>query len=309
MELDQILFKKIFNFFDRRNGKSAKEEITKTITLSEIKGRLALLARALTGKNIDILPAEQEGGWKNHAFYLPVSLSLLPTLEENLNLYLFRLVYLSIQWGEHLNWDDKDQLQTIGDSRIKAKEIAPHILRIMEEEYPPVIEFYRTIKPYFSEELNPEFWLYGKYMSRRDVFENGQKDTLDKTGSERNKNKPTTEIKSKPVEEVEIISVDKKAQADYVMTHNFEKVETAEEFSGLWRGFDGDDSLEEDEDALSEINLRHLVRTDEVANSIYQADFRDLSRIAESADSAEDEICLTYKEWDFVKKEIQTRFL
>ena len=76
-----------------------------------------------------------------------------------------------------------------------------------------------------------------------------------------------------------------------MLIHNFEKVESAEEFSGVWRGFDGDDTLEEEEDALNELNLKHLVRTDEVANSIYQADFRDLANIAESGE-AEEKRCL-----------------
>ena len=29
------------------------------------------------------------------------------------------------------------------------------------------------------------------------------------------------------------------------MTHNFEKVETADEFNGAWRDFDGEDELED----------------------------------------------------------------
>ena len=116
------------------------------------------------------------------------------------------------------------------------------------------------------------------------------------------------EIKAKPVEEVEILQVDKKAQEDFMLTHNFEKVETAEEFCGVWRGFDGDDSLEEDAEALNELNLKHLVRTDEQAHSIYQANFRDLANIAESADSEDGNFYLTYQEWDFSKKRYKPDF-
>ena len=96
--------------------------------------------------------------------------------------------------------------------------------------------------------------------------------------------------------------MDKKAQEDFMLTHNFEKVETVEEFSGLWRGFDGDDNLQDDQDALDQINLKHLVRTDEVAHSIYQADFRDLASIAESGETEDSTTYRTYKEWDYSKK-------
>ena len=60
-----------------------------------------------------------------------------------------------------------------------------------------------------------------------------------------NENKPLTTLKSKAVEEVVTVELDKKQQEDYVLLHNFEKAETAEEFNGTWRDFDGSDELEE----------------------------------------------------------------
>ena len=209
---------------------------------------------------------------------------------------------MSIQFEENLNWNGKSNAQSNEDSRKKAQETAPLILQKIEEEYSPVARFFNSIKEYFGEEQNPSFWLYGKYMVNRDVFENGTGDDFEKESAQKNTVNPTTEIKSKPIEEVEILKVDKKAQDEYVLTHNFEKVETAEEFNGIWRGFDGDDSLEEDADALNELNLKHLVRTDEVAQSIYQAEFRDLASIAESTELEDENVCLTYKEWDYSKK-------
>ncbi len=302
MELDQILFKKVFNFFGKWNGKKSKEEVSRTIQLKEVSSRLTLIARALTGENIDIFPAEVEGGWKGLTFYLPTSFNMLPTLEENLNFYIFRIVYLSIQWEENLNWKEKNGPFTIEESRDRAREVSPIILKHLEEEYPPVFQFYQTIKQYFIGEEDLSFWLYGKYMSNRDVIDDGDQSGFDHASNSKETSNPTTEIKSKAVEEVEIIAVDKKKQDEFVLTHNFEKVETVEEFSGIWRGFDGDDNLQEDADALDEINLKHLVRTDEVANSIYQADFRDLVNIAESGDTEVEALFKTYKEWDFSKR-------
>ena len=302
MELDQVLFKKLFVFFEKWNGKNSEEELSRTIHLKDVSSRLTLIARALTGENIDIFPAETEGGWKGQIFYLPTSFSLLPTIEENLNFYIFRIAYLSIQSGEGLNWEAKDTPPSVEESREKAQTIAPLVLQKMEEEYPPVAAFYQTIEERFPEEEGSSFWLYGKYMSNRDVFENGNGTAFDQNTATNPSLNPTTEIKSKAVEEVEILTVDKKTQEDFMLIHNFEKVETAEEFSGVWRGFDGDDSLQEDQDALNELNLKHLVRTDEVANSIYQADFRDLANIAESETSEESDVCVSYKEWDFSKK-------
>ena len=199
MELDQILFKKVFNYFGNWNGKSSKEALSRTIYLQDISSRLTLVARALTGENIDIFPAEKEGGWKGQTFYLPTSFSLLPTIEENLNFYIFRVVYLSIQWENALNWMDKSVPPSLELSRDKAQAIAPIVLLKMEEVYPPVIAFYHSITQHFTEEEQRPFWLYGKYMSNRDVFENGTGDAFDNNTTEKEAANPTTEIKSKAV--------------------------------------------------------------------------------------------------------------
>ena len=308
MELDQILFKKIFRIYEKWKFKNSRDESFKTVNLVDISPRLTLIARALTGRSIDIMPAEKEGGWKNNVFYLPSSISLMPTLEENLNYYIYRIVYLSIQSSKNLNWNQKNQPENIEVFRNKGKEYAPLVLEKMKEDYPPVLNFYHTSRNYFEDCKIPLFWLYGKCMVNQDVMENENLKHANNNVLEKNTVNPSTEIKSKPVEEVEILQVDTKAQEDFMLTHNFEKVETAEEFSGVWRGFDGDDNLQEEADALNELNLKHLVRTPEVAHSLYQAEFRDLANIQESAETNEEGIFLTYEEWDFAKKRYKPDF-
>ena len=302
MELDEILFKKIIRLYASWRNQTSPEELSRTVFLKDIAGRLTLIARALTAGNIDIVPAEQEGGWKRDTFYLPASYALLPTLEQNLNFYIFRVVYLSIQKQQNLNWDQHNVGVTIEQSRKKAAEASELILKTMASEYPAANRYYHSIKPYFEQGEGASHWLFGKFMLNKDVIDNEKDAHSGHRSEEKNTVDTTTEIKSKPTEEVEVITVDKKSQEDYVMTHNFEKVETAEEFTGVWRNFDGDDTLEEDADALNELNLKHLVRTDEVAHSIYQADFRDLANIAESRDADDEGTYVTYKEWNFTKK-------
>ncbi|HND87022.1 MAG TPA: VWA domain-containing protein [Saprospiraceae bacterium] len=274
----------------------------RSVRLEGLAPRLTLLARALSGHNIEILPAEAEGGWKGDAFYLPARFSLLPTLEENLRFYLFRTVWLSIQYARHLNWHSPDAERSVETSRLAAQEAAPAILAELEADFPALAAFFQEIRGFFENSTPPAtHWLYGKFMFSRGASPDAQTTSPDGPAGQGTA-QPSTEIQSKPVEEAEVIAVDKKRQEDYLLTHNFEKVETAEEFSGVWRGFDGDDTLQEDAEALNELNLRHLVRTDEAAHSIYRADFRDSVNIAESTDTEGDERCLSYPEWDFSKK-------
>lgn len=308
MELDQILFKKFLGFYGKWKSNNSKEETSRTVRLEAISPRLTLLARALTGRNVDIMPAEKEGGWKDDAFYLPTSFSKLRSIEQNLFFYLYRVVYLSIQSRECLNWNMKTEAQSLDIARQKAMEAAPAVLGLMQEEFPAVAQFFYEIKTHFETQngdpkSRPEtFWLYGKYMVNEGSA--APPATASPNGHEgTNPHSPTTEIASKPVEEVEVIAVDKKAQDDYMLTHNFEKVETADEFSGIWRGFDGDDELAEHAEALNELNLKHLVRTDEQAHSVYRAEFRGSVNIAESEDADLGTTCVAYPEWDFAKKQ------
>jgi nitric oxide reductase NorD protein len=302
MEWDQILFKKIFGTYAKWKSRNSEEENSRTVHLEGISPRLTLLARALTGNAIDISPAEQEGGWKDEVFYLPARFHLLPTLEENLRFYLFRVVYLSIQSSEKLNWTPGDAAHTTEESRAAAEAALPAVLAKMQEDYTSVARFYQELQPHFPEGNLPVYWLSGKFMASQGNSISGAGNAPDADTPAAQNATPTTELKSKPVEEAQIIAVDKKAQDDFMLTHNFEKVETADEFSGVWRGFDGDDELADHSEALNELNLRHLVRTDEQAHSIWHAEMRDLVQIAESADTDAEGVFLTYPEWDFSKK-------
>ena len=71
MDLDEILFGSVAKFFKNRNKKKILLD-TNALFLNDIKSRLTLLARAITGEAIEIFPAEKEGGYKNNNFFLPI---------------------------------------------------------------------------------------------------------------------------------------------------------------------------------------------------------------------------------------------
>jgi len=304
MEPDQLIFKKFIDFF-RRFKKTDPELVGRTAKLDLLNGRLTLISTALCGKKIEVLSAEMEGGLRGAFFYLPPDFSLLPSLEDNIKFYIYRIVFLSIQLELKLTLL-KDN-NSLDKQRDQAKEDAEKVIHIMENDYPSVAEYYFSIKDLFGQDEKksdkiPDYWLFGKYLDSSDN-KNNQLTNPDEDNLGQHNLNPKTELKSKAVEEAEVINVDKKTQQDYVMTHNFEKVDTAEEFKGVWRNFDGDDSLEKDAEALSELNLRHMVRTDDEVHSVYQADFRDLQGIAESVDKQDDGKHICYDEWSYQKKQ------
>ncbi|HRL71144.1 MAG TPA: VWA domain-containing protein [Flavobacterium sp.] len=312
-EIDEYIVGKFFKHL-KKSKKISPEILARTVTLTSIKPRLTILARALTGNPIEIFPAEREGGYKNNNFFLPISFAELSTKEDNLTFYLFRILYLSVQQRLNLNWTLEEQDQPLALSQLKAFETSDDVLAILFEEFSIDKKFHTETKQHFiqkgNEKIAPDFsWLYGKWMqNEKELKSDSVLENFSDKAKTANENKPLTTLKSKAVEEVVTVELDKKQQEDYVLLHNFEKAETAEEFNGTWRDFDGSDELEEHQEALEELNMKYTVRVDDTAHSVYQSDFVENTTISESAEIDANGFHLTYNEWDFSKRIYKENF-
>jgi len=106
-----------------------------------------------------------------------------------------------------------------------------------------------------------------------------------------------TEIEAPPVEELEIVHKDEGDEKE-VPVHVFEKVETAEPFGGGFRQMDGSDELSDHLEALSEVDLSHLIRGGEQAQSIYRAEIGMGAQIPDVTRVEPGEKAVLYHEWD-----------
>lgn len=312
MSLDEYLFGKALRFLKQKKN-SASANDSRLVKLESIREKLTIISSALTGAAIEIFPAEREGGYKGNNFFLPEMFSLLPTPEENLRFYLYRVLYLSMQKKLGINWFEPGE-PLLEIARQKALAQSPLILAALFEEYPQAGELHAGILAHLDQGSSVKApadttWLYGKLMKDSRAVEPGKtvwnfSDRIDHAPE----SIPLTTIKSRAVEEVSSITVDKKQQEDYVLTHNFEKVETAEEFSGVWRDFDGDDALKEHQNALDEINMKFMVRVDDPAHSVYQSDFLENTTVAESSEQESTEQSIAYDEWDHSKRKYKSGY-
>ena len=149
-EIDEYLVGKLFKHL-KKNKKIDFKIIDRTVFLNDIKPRLTILARALSGKPIEIFPAEREGGYKNNNYFLPISFAAFSTIEENNNFYLFRILYLSIQQRLDLNWDSTEKEPSLLLSQQKAEETSNRILAVIFEEFPVMEAFFFNSKQHFDE--------------------------------------------------------------------------------------------------------------------------------------------------------------
>lgn len=308
MELDELLYSKILKYF-KKNKKVTVEELNRTVKLDEIKPRLTILARAITGETIEMFPSEREGGYKNNNFFMPSSFGQFDTYEANLSFYFFRILYLTEQRKLHFNWNGKIE-HPLEISQSKALETAPEILKSLVEEFPLMENLHQEFYRFFDAKESKDFsWLYGKWMQNAtEVITEKQLTNFTDLVKIAGEEKEPTILKANPVEEIKSLTIDKKQQEDYVLLHSFEKIETAEEFNGNWRDFDGSDEIEKHEEALQEMNMKFSVRVDDTSHSVYQADFIENTTISESAERDEKGYHIKYNEWDYSAKAYRNSF-
>ena len=314
MEFDQLIFQKIFRFYSRKQKLDSAIEARK-VSLDVIAPKLSLLARALSAQPINIAPASKDGGWQNNTYYLPASFAKMPTAEENLAFYIYRTCYLYIQQKLEFNWT-YDQETTGKDSMAKSLETSEQVLQELFAEIESLESVYLSIRKRLETESGeskktnePDLsWLFGHWMKNALETQPDELNHINRLKKQIEEITPKTEIEAKPADDVESIQVDKKAQEDYVLMHNFEKVETAEEHTGVWRDFDGEDSLEKDAEALNELNLKRTVRVDDPVHSLYKADFVSNLTVAESTEVETTEYFISYPEWNFAKRQYKLDF-
>lgn len=308
MGFDEFLFGKISNYY--RKKKVVKlQQLGQTVSLEEIRSRLILIARAITKEEIEIYPAEREGGFKNNNFFLPELFYGFDNKTENEQFYIFRILYLCTQQRLKLNGALKDKFSDV-DSRLRALEVSPKILKELFDEFPFYEDFYVKLKILFENRAKksqlPDYsFIYGKFMvpGEENIQINSGDNYVKQNKKTEKKDLVKTIIKAKNrVESITSKQVDKKQQEDATIYHDLEKLRTADEFGGNWKDFDGDDELEKHQEALKELKMQYTVRVDDEAHSVYQSEFVENTQIAEMDHVSSDTFFISYDEWDFANR-------
>lgn len=315
MEWDQLLFKRIYSLV--RYIRSVKPDPVRkanSVSLDSINGRLSALARLLCGKAVHIVESEDVGGWKGDRFYFPSYYDRADSEVGNREYYLFRLFFLYGQSQLRQCWLDHN-LHSFAESTEAAKENAAAVIELLSAEFPSFRKMFESVvqqEQHFIVQRNHpgekqnDFFLYGKwyYVSPEELreFESFHQPVKRTTVAIEKDTADYTEKKGPGKEETEILLVDTEKQDEYTLTHNFEKIETLDTFSGRWRDFDGTDDLEEHSEALQELDLRQLVRVDNPVHSIYKTEFVNSIGLMATASSGTNSYHLKYDEWDSIQQ-------
>ncbi len=299
MEWDQKVFKALLSVAGR--FKKKKFENPNRSALADLKDRLTIVARILTGDPVEIVTAEASGGFRNHFFFLPAFYDGFASRAENDLFFVLRVCCLAEQRRLGLNWSKQHNSDEESHSRALATLDA--VLGVVAKIYP-------SLRPTIDAVVRSELasrgdlsMLAGKWMAPLSTpGGTSSGEAAKRTAPDEEGDDPATELEAKTKEEIRSHTPDQQAIQDYTLSHNFEKVETIEEFNGTWRRMDGSDDLKEHEEALKELDLRDTVRIDTPAHSVYRTEFFVNASAPDSAASKEEGFFIPYDEWDYRSK-------
>ncbi len=312
MEVDQLIFKRLHRFYKKLTLKK-EEPIVGLVELEPLKPKFTIIARAITGKPIEIVTSEREGGWSGYRFFLPKQVYFSESISDNLDFLLFRLFYISTQFNLNQNFASS-YVYTAIEAQQKSIEHKDEVLHELFKEFPSTRNIYlkqlEVIQSFYTQkEKSIDYsWLYGRWMQRNlhEFVMEG------KTGNSNVKPKEnqeiTTEKEANPSDDMQVVGVDKKQIENDVLNHNFEKVETASEFNGNFKNMDGDDTLDDHEDAIRELDLKFTVRADDPVHSVYKAEFTSNTTNIVVEAGAEHGFYFSYDEWDFKTRQYKKDF-
>ena len=300
MSWEEKVFRVILGLGDRVRNRWNREQVSRRVLLEDEQNSLCILAGALSGDDILIKVAEQEGGYAGRTFFLPEQMDFFETPQKNRAFLLYRVVYLSLQRSLKLNAGAPGMSRA--ESRECARSAGPLVLKQMRLEFPAFFE--ETVEALLAaadranENALPEHLLYGRflYSGQNEVPAGGASNPQDRTKEYKK------EIRARAGEELEVVTKPEEELRDYTLTHNFEKIETIDQFDGQWRDLDQSDELEEEQAAMDEVRLSKLIRTDDPAHSVYYSEGFRGATAGDSQEARETGPCLRYDEWHFRKR-------
>jgi nitric oxide reductase NorD protein len=259
MSWDEKVFGKFYSFLLKT--KSSFVENDDCLRIEKIRRQSEVLISALCETKIEIRESSGWGGFQNTILFLPEKISFLRDAEDQLLYLEWRLLAASVEFEN------------------KGIDRSLNGIKKVIEKYPKLQRNYEKLLPFLIDKPM-EIW-FGA--TRSSVHSKSEINNLEKILNHKEALSKGTEIKGHTQDRAKLTQIDEHKESP--LTHVFEKVLTAEDYQGGHRKMDGRDEMSEHGDALSELSLSHVLRTQQSSHSIFKS-----NAIVEVADLEIDEI-------------------
>lgn len=288
-------FSRTWKWVTRDPGQSRRQEAG--VALADHRERLQVLARALSGLPLLVRPTGELPGTDGRHLLLPERAEWFE--DPGYNLMVLKLLTVILaeaartgRFGERagldpegLAWAREVLAAYPGlEEPVKAYEAA-ELWRLKRSAWDPVPE--EALLPALSYRLMPRL--------------QGLSPEVGAAGDEKDHQAiDGTEAEAPVQEDVKRTTINKEDQEQYTLQHNFEKVETLDEYRGSARDFDGADDMEDQLEAMRELKMTEVIRVDDAVHSVYRAELLMGDSAGDAAEAGSGGI--PYDEWDPKKR-------
>ena len=306
MSWDEALFGFGHRLWQRLLRKPDHESLGQAALLRNERNRLSVICRALTGEPLDLKEAEGVGGVIGDSVLLPRIMDVFVDPVQNQQAFLLRALYSSQVFRSRLclpatcavGSDDQQTLSLL---------IAPWVLAAIERELP-------GLRPLFASLFDPPTLTTSTQVLKLSGLllpaASRKPSSPGKRAVAPAESLPSgTEHKGQVRQTVRKIKVEEDSVAENPLTHAFEKVKTADDYRGGTKPLDGEDELSDHAAALSELDLRTVVRSHKRTRSVYRADVLldvDSEDLEEAI--ADVQTAFRYDEWDEAHRRYKSGF-
>jgi len=252
LELDweQGAFRALRALWRRLVPERAAFDADRAAELAPLSRRLSVLASMVAGEPLRVLPAAGAGGLRGDDVLMPPYIELAPDPEANAALYVLRAV---LAGALHQDGHEDGMIEDWVDRAVAR----------LADELP-------AFRPAWDaacrlQDAAGVCVLWGPvYTLSESRAQPGEEETAARGA-------PTSDAEVTALEELKVHQLDEE-EALQLPTHAFEKVETAESFNGTMRQLDGEDDLDDQLEALEEVDFGDLLRGGPEAHSLLRAD-------------------------------------
>ncbi len=261
MSWDERIFGLFYGYFVK--VRSAGQVPESALVLDDVRRQSEVLLSALCESTIEIRDSSGWGGFQGSILFLPAKIDFLPTSELQKSYLEWRILVACLDFETGGLRRDEDGLKFVVEHFPRLRATSEELRPLFEKQgYEALLGC--TPKWDFSAESESE---ENQESFNREALSSG------------------TEIKGNTKDRAEQAKI--KEGQDNPLVHVLEKVMTAEDYQSGSRKMDGRDEMGEHTDALNELRLSHVVRTQQSSQSLFKSnsiievgslDFRDESK-------------------------------
>jgi len=285
------------------------------VTFEKTYYSVLALAQGLTPDH-PILIKSSPGGLGSvfaDSILLPDRISYFQNIDLNREIYLHKSLVASAIRGLNLSSKFKVNASLVQRS-VEILEHRPRIRLFISAQYPGFSEWSydleKRVKSQIvkveSEHLTVRYFekslsLWTELLKPKVLLEGA---TQAPPKNQKRKSKENKKIKKKSTNEIIVVDLEKESKKENPVMHSFEKMETVDDYQGGYRNTDGTDELDEHSDALDDLDLKHVTRGGESAQSILDSDISDFVETPSVEEIQVSSENILLPEWNWRKEQL-----